>query len=111
MIVAFLISASSVWIRPSTNACSFLASSYSAFSERSPCSLASWIRLATSGRLTDDHLVELGAELLEAVLGQVGGLVVHGLRAPAVRWSDVADRLGGLDKGKNSRRPAAMPRA
>ena len=53
MIVAFLISASSVWIRPSTNACSFLASSYSAFSDRSPCSLASWIRLATSGRLTE----------------------------------------------------------
>ncbi len=52
MIVAFLISASSVWILPSTNACSFLASSYSAFSDRSPCSLASWIRFATSGRLT-----------------------------------------------------------
>jgi len=52
MIVAFLMIASRVWIRPSTNACSFLASSYSAFSERSPCSLASWIRLATSGRLT-----------------------------------------------------------
>ena len=29
---------------PSTKACSFLASSYSAFSARSPCSLASWIR-------------------------------------------------------------------
>jgi len=33
-----------VWIRPSTNACSFFASSYSAFSLRSPCSFASWIR-------------------------------------------------------------------
>ena len=52
MIVAFLMSASSAWIRPSTNACSFLASSYSAFSLRSPCSLASWIRWATSGRFT-----------------------------------------------------------
>ena len=52
MIVAFLISASRVWIRPSTNACSFLASSYSAFSVRSPCSLASWIRVATSARRT-----------------------------------------------------------
>ena len=89
MIVAFLMSASSVWIRPSTNACSFLASSYSAFSERSPCSLASWIRLATSGRLTDDHLVELRAELVEAVLGEVGGLVVHGRGPPRCRWSDV----------------------
>ena len=84
MMIAFLISASSVWIRPSTNACSFLASSYSAFSDRSPCSLASWIRFATSGRSDRDHLVELGAELLEAVLGEIGGLVVH-VRAPAMR--------------------------
>src|SRR5215203_2764493 len=52
MIVAFLIIASRVWMRPSTNACSFLASSYSAFSDRSPCSLASWIRCAISGRRT-----------------------------------------------------------
>ena len=52
MSVAFLIMPSSVWMRPSTNACSFLASSYSAFSLRSPCSLASWIRWAISGRRT-----------------------------------------------------------
>ena len=68
--VAFLIIDSSDWMRPSTNACSFLASSYSAFSERSPCSLASWIRCAISGRRTVTHLVELGAELLEAVLAR-----------------------------------------
>ena len=30
-----------------------------------------------------DHLVELGAELLETVLGEIGGLVVH-VRPPAV---------------------------
>ena len=51
--VAFLMSDSTIWMRPSTNACSFLASSYSAFSVRSPCSLASWIRWAISGRLRD----------------------------------------------------------
>ena len=52
MRTAFLIIASRDWIRPSTNACSFLASSYSAFSVRSPCSLASWIRCAISGGRT-----------------------------------------------------------
>ena len=50
MRTAFLISADSVWMRPSTKACSFLASSYSAFSVMSPCSLASWMRAATRGR-------------------------------------------------------------
>ena len=110
MIVAFLISASSVWIRPSTNACSFLASSYSAFSERSPCSLASWMRWATSGRFTDDHLVELGAELLEAVLGEVGGLVVHAGGPRDAGGSDGRDRpRRSGDKGKNSRLVAGLP--
>src|SRR5450756_203972 len=52
MITAVLSMPSRVWIRPSTKACSFLASSYSAFSERSPCCFASWIRAATSARRT-----------------------------------------------------------
>ncbi len=43
---------SSVAMRPSRNDCSCLASSYSAFSERSPSSFASWMRAATRGRST-----------------------------------------------------------
>ena len=41
------------------------------------------------GPLDRDHLVELRAELLETVLGEVGGLVVHGRGPPRCRWSDV----------------------
>jgi len=52
MMMAFLIRAWSDWMRPSTKACSFLASSYSAFSVISPCAFASWIREATSERRT-----------------------------------------------------------
>ncbi len=52
MMTAFLMSAERPWMRPSMNACSFLASSYSAFSLMSPCSLASWMRAATSARRT-----------------------------------------------------------
>ena len=78
MTTAFLISADRVWMRPSTNACSFLASSYSAFSVMSPCSLASWMRAATSARRTLTSSSSSCADLLEALLGQVCGLVVHG---------------------------------
>ena len=107
MIVAFLISASSVWIRPSTNACSFLASSYSAFSREVAVLLGVVDPLGDLGPLDGDHLVELRAELVEAVLGEVGGLVVHCGSAPRCGWSDVGGRRsGGLDKGKNSRRAA-----
>jgi hypothetical protein len=64
------------------------------------------------GPLDRDHLVELRAELLETVLGEVCGLVVHGRLGPrdasGRTWLTVLD---GLGKGKNSRRPAAEPRA
>ncbi len=43
---------SSVAILPSRKDCSCLASSYSAFSLRSPSSFASWMRAATRGRWT-----------------------------------------------------------
>ena len=60
------------------------------------------------GPLDRDHLVELGAELLEAFLGEVGGLAVHGLEAPARCWFRCGlTGLAVFDKGKNSRRLAA----
>jgi len=68
-----LIIDSRVWIRPSTNACSFFASSYSAFS------------LRDLGPPDRQHLVELDAELVEAVLGDVCGLGIHVGWTPEVR--------------------------
>jgi hypothetical protein len=40
------------------------------------------------GTLDGRHLLELGPELLEAVAGQVGGLVVHGGRTPRYQLLD-----------------------
>ena len=65
MMTAFLMSADSAWMRPSTKACSFLASSYSAFSVMSPCSLASWMRVRDLRAPHVDELVELRLELLQ----------------------------------------------
>ena len=79
MMTAFLMSAERPWMRPSMNACSFLASSYSAFSLMSPCSLASWMRAATSARRTLIELLELGAQVRQALSRDVLGLVVHAI--------------------------------
>src|SRR6476661_7966425 len=43
------------------------------------------------GSLDRNHLVEFGAQLLEAVLGEVCGLAVHGLSPPFAGGSDRAD--------------------
>ncbi len=104
MMTAFLISAESDWIRPSTNACSFLASSYSAFSVMSPCSLASWMRVATSGAPHVDHLVELHAELFHPLAGDVAGLRIH-VWAPDRGL--VPERAPDADKRTNPRSSAS----
>ncbi len=50
------------------------------------------------------HLVELRAELVEAILGQVGRLVVHECGAPHQAGDEAEWALvGSSDKGKNSR--------
>ena len=51
--------------------------------------------LGDLGPLDGDHLVELRAELLEAVLGEVGGLVVHGRWPPRAGGRMGATGLGG----------------
>ena len=101
MIVAFLISAWSVWIRPSTNACSFLASSYSAFSLRSPCSLASWIRWATSGRFTLTISSSSARSFSRPSFDRYVGLLFTSGLPDGDRSGGTVSR--GRDKGKNSR--------
>ena len=111
MIVAFLMSASRVWMRPSTNACSFLASSYSAFSERSPCSLASWIRLATSGRLTVTISSSSARSFSRPSLERYVGLLFIADGPPLVQvvgWG-VAARVGQVITKRTPGVSAAVP--
>ena len=61
---------SSAAIRASSIACSFLASSYSEFSEMSPNSRASLMRSATSRRLSVGEVLDLLLELLEPFGGE-----------------------------------------
>ena len=83
---------SSAAMRDSSIACSFLASSYSEFSEMSPYSRASLMRSATSRRLTVVSVLELVLELLEA-LGGEDDVLRHGTFQAFVgreRWRSVA---------------------
>ena len=57
-------------MRASSMACSFLASSYSEFSEMSPKSRAARMRSATSSRLTLREVLDLLLEALEALRGE-----------------------------------------
>ena len=70
---------SSVAIRPSRNDCSCLASSYSAFSDRSPSSLASWMRAATRGRSTVMSSLSSALSFARPCGGEVDRLGVHHL--------------------------------
>ena len=62
------------WTRPSRNDCSSRAAWYSAFSLRSPCSLAVRIRAMTCGPLDPGQLVELGPQPGVALGGQRDGV-------------------------------------
>ena len=57
-------------MRASSMACSFLASSYSEFSEMSPKSRASLMRSATSRRFSVDSVLDLLLEVLESFWGE-----------------------------------------
>ena len=91
---------SSCAIRPSSSACSFLASSYSAFSEMSPNSRASLIRAATSRRLVVERMLDLLFQLLET-LGGDDRLTTH--------LHYLAFGLGGAPK-RMTPRPKKTPR-
>ena len=57
-------------MRASSIVCSFLASSYSEFSEMSPNSRASLMRSATSRRFSRGEVLDLLLELLEPFRGE-----------------------------------------
>ena len=94
MIVAFLISASSVWIRPFDEGLLVLGVLVLGVLGQIAVFLGVVDPVGDLGSLHRDHLVELRAELLETLPGEVCGLVVHG-GGPRYWWVGIGQTMLG----------------